>query len=161
MIANMRRKGNDLVSSKEKTNYAAPEVYEMPIVEPALDEEYAEVTAIEEEEEPVVENKFGDYGIPENIERILSSAVDFDTTVVAINQTRERVMNVSEQADLATQAANASDKELEEVSSKYSKAEKELQEKEMRSKEMEQRIMTLLHDERTRLSKALQEKEEE
>ena len=68
-------------------------------------------------------------------------------------------MDVSEKANLAAQAANESDKLLEEVSNKYSAAEKELQEKEKRSREMEKRIITLLQDERTRLSRELQEKE--
>jgi len=152
MIANMRRKGNELIRNEEvEINSITPEVYEMPEVTSEV--EYNINKEVEEE------SKYGQYGIPENIEKILSSAVDFDTTVVAINQTREKVMDVSEKANLAAQAANESDKLLEEVSNKYSAAEKELQEKEKRSREMEKRIITLLQDERTRLSRELQEKE--
>lgn len=114
---------------------------------------------IKEEPAKINETEASHYGMPASIEKILVNTVDFDTTVVAINQTREKFKNVSEQANRAEQDAKESDRLLEKISYEYTEAERQLKEKEMKSKEIEQKILSLLNTEQDRLSQQMQEKE--
>ena len=103
--------------------------------------------------------EIGQYGIPVNIEKALSSTFDFDNTMVAIHQTREEYKNVSEKANMAAQAANESEELLQKVSSEYSEAERQLKEKEKKSMEMEKKIISILNSEKDRINQQMQEKE--
>ena len=133
-----------------------------------LTQDYEEHIIVEEKEnevpfeEPTLKDtstEIGKYGIPVNIEKALSSTFDFDNTMVAIHQTREEFKNVSQQANMATKAANESEELLQKVSSEYSEAEKQLREKEKRSLEMEQKIISILNSEKDRISQQMHEKE--
>ena len=155
MIINMDKKYSKLfneyagsVSSKED-QYENAEAVDNSI----------EQTEFETPDYNDLESEASHYGIPADIEQILVNTVDFDTTVVAINQTREKFKNVAEQANKAEHDAEESDKLLEKISNEYNEVEKQLREKELRSKSMEQKILSLLNNEQNRLSQQLHEKE--
>lgn len=154
MIMNMMKKAVNTVVLSDNISSSYDEVIFEPKVEQTIETQPEIVVPTEES---VTKNE--KYVLPANVEKILSSTFDFDTTVVAINQTREKYMNVSEQADIATQAANESDTLLQKVSSEYEEAEKRLREKEKHSLAMEQKIMSILASEQDRLSQQMQEKE--
>ena len=149
MIINMMKKYSKLFVTEEQK-------FEQDVEESQVEDTYEENT---NEESVDVESEAIQYGMPANIEKILVNTVDFDTTVVAINQTREKYKNVAEQANRAEHDAEESDKLLQKISDEYSEVEKQLREKELRSKAMEQKIISLLNNEQNRLSKQLQEKE--
>ena len=164
MIVNMKQKDindfNDYRGLHESTdigNQKAEPIYEEHVVIEEKDEEiqFAEPVKPFEQAKPEI----GKYGIPANIEKVLSSTFDFDNTMVAIHQTREEYKNVTEKANIATQAANESEELLQKVSSEYSEAEKQLKEKEKRSQEMEKKIISILNSEKNRINKEMQEKE--
>lgn len=149
MIINMMKKYSKLFVNDESK-------VEQDVEESQAEDTYEENTS---EESVNVESEAIQYGMPANIEQILVNTVDFDTTVVAINQTREKYKNVAEQANRAEHDAEESDKLLQKISDEYSEVEKQLREKELRSKAMEQKILSLLNNEQNRLSQQLQEKE--
>ena len=117
-------------------------------------------------------NQYQVEGIPEERKLVFSDnssssednknkdkAFDFDTTMVAINETRKQFKDVSEEADLAAQEANESEELLQKVSNEYTEVEKQLKAKEKHSKEMEKKIISILTSEKDRLSQQLHEKE--
>lgn len=153
MIMNMSKKYSELLVTQEQE-------FESPLENEEIEDDYAESIATSELEQENVESEAVQYGMPANIEQILVNTVDFDTTVVAINQTREKYKNVAEQANRAEQDAEESAKLLEKISNEYTEAEKQLKEKELKSKAMEQKIISLLNNEQSRLTQQLQEKED-
>ena len=157
MIQNISKKFAKLLESKHEEIKEDFQEAEPIVAEPIQKELIEEPKIVEESVNQVTEASH--YGMPANIEQILVNTVDFDTTVVAINQTREKYKNVAEQANMAAQAAEESAKLLAKVSNEYTEAERSLKEKELKSKEMEQRILALLNSEQNRLSQQMQEKE--
>jgi hypothetical protein len=165
MIINMIKKNinnfNDLYNSNNNSIEEKNEV-EMPYEEHIVNTQNNMDEIVFESANEVYEEKNSEinkYGMPANIEKALSSTFDFDTTMVAINQTRKEFKNVSEKADMATQAANESEELLQQISSEYSEAEKKLKEKEKRSQEMEQKIIEILNSEKDKINQRMQEKE--
>lgn len=168
MIVNMRKK--DINDFSEYRGLHESTIEENSQVESTIEPTYEEHVVAEEKKEEVrfeepadtlekANTQIGQYGIPVNIEKALSSTFDFDNTMVAIHQTREEYKNVSEKANMATKAANESEELLQKVSSEYTEAEKQLREKEKRSMEMEQKIISILNSEKDRINQQMQEKE--
>lgn len=167
MIINMMKKDINDFSDLSTVADAVYEEVKPAEVEETYDEHIVSEQNKEDEvifetpEEAIEEavSEVGKYGMPANIEKALSNTFDFDTTMVAINQTRKEFKSVAEKAVMATQAANESEELLEKISSEYSEAEKQLKEKERRSLEMEQKIIEILNSEKDRISQQMQEKE--
>ena len=157
MITNMKKKDiNDFSKFIKNESEYSFEEHIVSEMQPSVDiGEFNEEKINTEPSKP----KIGEYGIPANIEKVLSNTFDFDTTVVAINKTKKQYQNISEKANIATQAAIESEELLQKVSDEYSEAEKHLKEKEQKSIEMEQKIISILNTEKNRLDQQMQEKE--
>ena len=97
--------------------------------------------------------------IPKSIEQQLSNVVDLDATFVEIKETRNRIMDITKRADMAEYEASESAKKLQEMSTQFSEAEKALENSQLKSNEMEQRILSILNDEKNKLNQQIQEKE--
>lgn len=163
MIINIMKKSINNISdiNSEETNAIEENSEDIAYEEHIINDDFEKKVEFDNTSDIADEmnNVMGQYGIPANIERILSSTFDFDTTMVAINQTRKQFKDVSEEANIAAQEADKSDELLQKVSDEYTEVERQLKEKEQRSKEMEQKIISILTSEKDRLSQQMHEKE--